>query len=85
MVVLRVNTLFKSKLINELRDSQRGNFDDTGEIDTNIKHIHSIAPLALKLIKLPNGTIVKMAPKYKKSEFRREVENYIQKLESEQA
>lgn len=78
--VFSTNTLFKGKLIDELKDSQRGCFDTAIEIETNIKHLHKASPQWLKLISLPNGLIVKISPKYKKSEIKADITKYAESL-----
>lgn len=80
--VRRVNTLYLSKLLSELEDSQRGRFDTTVDMKDYIQHIHSASPKWMKLISLPNGVLVKINPDYRKNSVKSDIVNYIKSLDA---
>lgn len=80
--VRRVNTLYLSKLLSELEDSQRGRFDSTIDMKDYIYHIHSASPKWMKLISLPNGDLIKINPDYRKNSVRSDIEKYIKSLDA---
>ena len=72
-----VNSIYLSKLLQELEDSQRGSEANALDFNEWINHLQKASPNWLKLINHPNGTLVKINPDYRKISIRNDIENFI--------